>query len=376
MTLLSNELIENIYDASLDSTQWDAVLSNIADYYDASVCVLMCHNNFFPQNDIHVHVRNPHEIQQLYMQEYFLDGDIWYQVARRNWPKQSIIIGEEHISDTQLRKTAFYNDILKPADGGQQLSGPIENSPTATKAIAISRPFSGKRFCESDKQSMSELVAHLKRAFDIHEKLCMGANQNSLLDRLLGMTSTAAIVCSTEGNIVFSNTLADNILKQGDGLSVSQGILNCAKRTITEEMHAVLKSVRSMGSFIMNVDGLKEYGTYRLMFFPIDNNQHAFGVHNDLVGIFIHQASNDRNLDTTFMQTLFGLTRSESLVSGLIYSGLTPAQIAEGNKVKISTVRTQLHRIFDKTGTRNQAQLVRLMAETLIWHSQGTSGIN
>ncbi len=353
----------------MDSSQWDAVLNNIADYYDASVCVLMCHNHFFPKSDIHVHVRNPEEIQKRYMEEYFLDGDIWYQIARRNWPKQSVIIGEEHISDTQLKKTDFYNDILKPADCGQQLSGSIAGTPASTKAVAISRPFTSQRFSQADKHSMSELVAHLKRAFDIHEKLCRGERQNSLLERLLAMTNTAAIVCSTDGRPVFQNLLAETILKKADGLVISQGLLSCTRRTTSEEMQAVFKKIRHLGSFIMNVAGSSGPDTYRLMIFPIDSNQHAFKTDGDLVGIFVHQTLQDRQVDTLFLQDLLGLTVAEAAIAGYIYSGFTPAQIAEHKGVKVSTVRTQLHRIFDKTGTRNQAQLVRIIAEAQIWHS-------
>jgi DNA-binding CsgD family transcriptional regulator len=48
--------------------------------------------------------------------------------------------------------------------------------------------------------------------------------------------------------------------------------------------------------------------------------------------------------------------------------GLSPAELAGYKQVKVSTVRTQLHRIFEKTNTRNQAQLVRLIAENIAWY--------
>ena len=367
MTMLSNELVENIYDAALDSTHWQAVLNSVADYYDASVCVLMCHNHDFPQNDVHVHVHNPEEIQQLYMQEYFLDGDLWYQIARRNWQRESVIIGEEHISDEQLCRTAFYNDILKPADAGQQLSGSIAASGASTKAVAISRPLSSKRFCQSDKHSMSELVGHLRRAFDIHEKLTLGESQNSLLQRLLAMTNTAAIVCTSDATPVFHNSLAETFLREADGLLVSQGSLVCKRRTNTEEMHAVFKKLRTLGSFMMNIEGLNGPNSYNLMMFPIDSARHAMDQDRDLVGIFVHRPGDTRVPDTSALRELFNLTVAEAVIAGFIYSGLTPAQIAQKKQVTVSTVRTQLHRIFEKTGTRNQAQLVRVMAETQIW---------
>ena len=53
---------------------------------------------------------------------------------------------------------------------------------------------------------------------------------------------------------------------------------------------------------------------------------------------------------------------SEARVFDLIARGLTPAEAAEKLGVGVSTVRTHLLHIFDKTGLRRQADLVRMAA--------------
>ncbi len=59
---------------------------------------------------------------------------------------------------------------------------------------------------------------------------------------------------------------------------------------------------------------------------------------------------------------LFGLSGSEARVFDLIAQGLTPAETAGRLGIGVSTVRTHLLRIYDKTGVRRQADLVRLAA--------------
>lgn len=54
-----------------------------------------------------------------------------------------------------------------------------------------------------------------------------------------------------------------------------------------------------------------------------------------------------------------GLTPAELGVLTLLLDGETPSEIAATRGVAISTVRTQLKRLFAKTGTRRQADLVR-----------------
>lgn len=59
------------------------------------------------------------------------------------------------------------------------------------------------------------------------------------------------------------------------------------------------------------------------------------------------------------LQRLYGLTRAESRVATLIVSGFTPEQAGRTLDVGEPTIRTHLHRIFMKTSTTRQAELVR-----------------
>ncbi len=55
----------------------------------------------------------------------------------------------------------------------------------------------------------------------------------------------------------------------------------------------------------------------------------------------------------------YALTAAECEVLAMLLRGSTPAEIAATRGVAISTVRTQLKRLFAKSGTRGQADLVR-----------------
>jgi DNA-binding CsgD family transcriptional regulator len=61
----------------------------------------------------------------------------------------------------------------------------------------------------------------------------------------------------------------------------------------------------------------------------------------------------------------FGLTASQAKVALALLSGCSPKQTAEALGVSFFTVRAHLARIFEKTGTSRQAELVALMARRL-----------
>jgi DNA-binding CsgD family transcriptional regulator len=61
------------------------------------------------------------------------------------------------------------------------------------------------------------------------------------------------------------------------------------------------------------------------------------------------------------LQHAYGLTPAEANVAALLATGKDIHEIAETTCVRQNTVRIQLKRIFDKTGTRRQAELVKLI---------------
>lgn len=67
------------------------------------------------------------------------------------------------------------------------------------------------------------------------------------------------------------------------------------------------------------------------------------------------------------MEATFGLTRAEARIAAMIASGRAPNECAARLNVRISTVRSQLASIYQKTGAGGRADLVRLVfASTVI----------
>jgi DNA-binding CsgD family transcriptional regulator len=60
------------------------------------------------------------------------------------------------------------------------------------------------------------------------------------------------------------------------------------------------------------------------------------------------------------LRALFELTPAEARVARGIAAGETLIGVAEALGILSSTARTHLHRVFEKTGTKRQAELVKL----------------
>jgi DNA-binding CsgD family transcriptional regulator len=62
------------------------------------------------------------------------------------------------------------------------------------------------------------------------------------------------------------------------------------------------------------------------------------------------------------LEALFDLTPAEAGVASLLVEGKSVDEIAGARGVMQNTIRMQLKLIFAKTGTRRQAELVKLLA--------------
>lgn len=70
-----------------------------------------------------------------------------------------------------------------------------------------------------------------------------------------------------------------------------------------------------------------------------------------------------RSVQVRSLEERYGLTHAEARVAARLGRGLAVKEIAAELHVGVETVRTHLKRVYAKTGTRRQAELVRLVLE-------------
>jgi DNA-binding CsgD family transcriptional regulator len=65
------------------------------------------------------------------------------------------------------------------------------------------------------------------------------------------------------------------------------------------------------------------------------------------------------------LRDLFGLTRAEGRVAMALFEGMDSRQASDCLNLSFNTVRGHLSRIFEKTDTRSQVELARLMMRSI-----------
>jgi DNA-binding CsgD family transcriptional regulator len=78
---------------------------------------------------------------------------------------------------------------------------------------------------------------------------------------------------------------------------------------------------------------------------------------------------NDREMTPERLENaglVYGLSRAQLAIASAITAGLSLGEAADKAGISINTARTHLQRIYDKTGVRNQAALVRVLLASSI----------
>ncbi|TPL23568.1 hypothetical protein FJ945_16975 [Mesorhizobium sp. B2-4-9] len=70
------------------------------------------------------------------------------------------------------------------------------------------------------------------------------------------------------------------------------------------------------------------------------------------------------------LRSLYRLTPSEAAVAMAITHGAELQAVADEPEISLTTARTHLQHVFEKTGTRRQAELVRLIGASGLYERQ------
>lgn len=164
------------------------------------------------------------------------------------------------------------------------------------------------------------------------------------------------------GQVLWSGRAAAEALAQSDDLVVRAGRIRFRDRAADRALDAALAWAARLDSGYMSRHGavpiVVEAGeglASRVYWISVD----AGVIHLSLA----NSAVSEERLDVA--AAIYGLSPGQRRVAALVAEGLSLNEIAERLGITANTARTHLNRIFEKTGVRNQAALVRILLSAM-----------
>lgn len=365
------ELIRLAYEAGADPARWAEFLSLYRDEVRSPTALIMVHHlGGDPRADIACVQGLDPQWAAPYENHYS---------GLNPWLRHNPMLvagmagcGEQVIEDSDLVKTEFYNDFLRPQDYLYTFGGTIRRDETVVSIITALRSSRAGGYGPGEVALLETLLPHLECALKIHTKLA------GLDTRVLGATTAldafpdAVLLLDAAGGLLFMNRAAESLLKARDGLEWIGGRLRVAERSAAERlsrlMASALRTARGEGMspgrriLIPRPSGGRPY---EVMIAPIPKPPGPGSPGEPSLAVFLSDPESQPGSDVDALQQLYRLTPAEARMAAALVRGLSIEESAEQFGVSIHTVRTQVKSILAKTETRRQSELVRLLMSSL-----------
>lgn len=364
-------LLDTIYAAAADPSQWPEALTRTSDYLGAVGGALIYHAPP-PGRGMMVLGRMSEELAALYWKHYAPDP---WATAMKTFALDRPIATSRLVEMRLIRRTGFYADILLPSGIEDMLGASIRPLAAEGGVGGFSFGLSGRAVEQTDERlrRFGRLLPHLSRALDASLQLGRHADGARQLARVLEGMQNAALLLDGGGRVTYANASAETLLAANDGLAVTRGGDLRLTAALPAEAAAMRRALGEALSVANGEDGAlgaplrltRPSGRAPLLIIPVPLPPPAFAIWElveaarAMVIVIDPEAG---SLPAKSVQAAFGLTAAEARVAALVGGGLSGPESAAALGISPETVKTHLARCFAKTGVHSQAELARLLA--------------
>jgi DNA-binding CsgD family transcriptional regulator len=359
-----DRLLDLIYDAATEPELWRTALTEIADRTGSLGAVLFGQSVAMNAVYFDYNGRLDETCNRAYKERHM--QNVW-SVAMEMRPVGGIVRSDEIISLSSLRKTPFYDEVLRPQGVAHNTMVPLAARNDFRVAFNICRSERQGAIDDDGRRFIERVVPHLCRSMQLGFRLdgyrALQRAEHDVLDRL----SVGVVLLDRRARVIYSNAAAASLSSDDSVLCVRNGMIAARSDLHASRFASLIRSVLS-GMTAASIS-LPRSGDGR----PI--TVVASSVRGRDVGRFADHHMPDAavlllmidpttrpKIPSAWIMEAYGLTQAEARVALAASSGTTIAETAEQLGLSSNTVKTHLRKVFDKTGVSRQAELVRLVA--------------
>lgn len=359
-------LIEQIYDGVLEHRPWQSFMLNFRKMTNCQAIGMWLQPPRLKMSGLSVHDMDP-DYEQLvkpFFSEYFTPLSRFGS----HGPGGEIKVLHELVKQEDLRKNRYYQNYLKPNRiiDGMQITIKEPNGLYAW--IGLGRAEGGALFDDRDIALARKLLPHLSRALRIYSTMKRAESHVDIYEDLVERLAVGIIILDSQRNIIKINLLAQILLvKSGDATIRNQTL--CFDNPEHQKAYTVAldnaledsaENSPAQVTELLRLETRKGASIGLLIRKAITTPWYQ-GKSCPAVILYICDPSAYKSTREGLVSKLFSLTISEASLAILLADGLTLTECAERLNINENSARTVSKKIFAKTGTKRQTELVRLI---------------
>ena len=364
----ASSLIGDIYDAAMDPALWRNALSKVAAFVGGPAAGLYTKDASTRTGGVYY---DDGGIDPYYVQLYF---EKYIKLDPSTSAHFFAEIGEPMATEDvmpydEFVETRFYKEWAKPQQLVDCLNVPLERSQTNVAMFGVFR-HERDGLADTEARNRIRLLApHVRRAVVVSRLIERKTAEAATLALALDGISAGMFLVDSESRLVHANTAGHALLQDGGHLQVSAGRL-VAVDAEADHLFRDLFAAAGGGDESLGVMGISlpiaTTGNERLVahVLPLTSGlrRETGSAYKAAAMLFIHKASIESPSPPEMIAKTYRLTPTElRVLLGIVEVGGVP-EVAEALGIAETTVKTHLGRLYEKTGTGRQADLVKLVA--------------
>jgi DNA-binding CsgD family transcriptional regulator len=350
------QLIGEIYDAAADVTRWPQVLQHVADAFGAEEAALgMVSPIAVPWL---IAPRSDPEFLRSYGEYYHSRNMFWRNMSRL--PVGTGATDTMVMPKSELRATEFYNDWSKPQGYLSVLGATLflEDDWRTEFVVPGKHEFGAEHI-----KLYNSISPHLIRAVQLNQRLARAEIGHATTAAALDRLEQGVLLVDGRARVAFTNRAAQGLFAAG-ALRLRERAVQAQAAADTAALHAMIASCADAGSVESGgyVSAARAAGRpLSLLVIPLRGEVAWLRQEAPAAIIFITDPDREAAPEGEQLQRQFGLTPAESRLVLEILKGDGIGAAAQRLGIMPGTARVHLHRALAKTGTKRQADLVRLI---------------
>jgi DNA-binding CsgD family transcriptional regulator len=238
--------------------------------------------------------------------------------------------------------------------------------------VALHRAPSAGRYGITDIKRFTLLQEHLSRALTVGKKVGSLTSLQRLGEALLDRSSAAIFLLDSAGRVAFMNRAAEVLQAREDGLRVSAACLRLTAAPEDEQLRALIgqaaiasRRATSAPAGVMRASRPSGRRSYAVWVVALARVPSALAGFRPAVCVLISDPERRLCPSPQHLKTLFNMSEAEARLAVQLADGQSLRRAAEHLGITYGTARSRLTQLFEKTSTRSQSELIRLLLTVL-----------
>jgi DNA-binding CsgD family transcriptional regulator/PAS domain-containing protein len=361
-------LVGDIYDAALDPALWADVLAEARDFVGGSAAAVFSKDARTKSLNVYYHCGgvDPH-YTQLYFDEYAkLDPSTSAHVLAEI---ERPISTADVMALDEFRETRFYQEWGRPQKLVDFGAAVLDRSATGAALFGVFRQERHGLVDDDARQRMLQIVPHVRRAMAIGRTIELKTAEAAAFADTLDGIGAGMFLVDANGRIVHANASGQALLDERSVLRAGGGRLAAIEPDADRELSQAL-ALAAGGDVAIGAKGVamplkaRDGEHYVAHALPLTSGERrrAGAGYAATAALFVRKATLEVSSPPETIARLYKLTPTElRVLLAVVEVGGVP-EVAEELGIGEATVKTHLHRLFAKTETTRQAELVKLVA--------------